>query len=664
MIDSIQGRMRLLFASFIILVLLSASATFALLDAHNQDAQVINIAGRQRMLIQQTARLALEFEQDGELDHLVAIKETIAIFERTLMELESGGNPENSLPSGVAKGETNQAEFTNAGFSLPPTHDAQILHQLGQVKAGWNEYKTILESLLEPGPRSPDKAEALSSLRSTSESLILEADQLVMMYEASSTAKVERLRLVQLAFLVGSVVVFGLGGVLTQIFLFRPVKQLSYVAARIGNGDLYTPIAVYGPKEIQVLSTVFEKMRVSLKESRQELMWWAERLEKQVEERTQELEALFSVSRDITCHLELPDVLQSVTDQACRLLGGEAAFLCLLDEEGNALKLHAHSGDTAAILKSTSPACNFPAAKVLSGDQAIYCGKEGCMDRCQIISPEFRASHLVAPLRIGDKNRGALCISSKKQDTLSNHSCEQLVKLAHVGVVALENARLYQQAERTAMLEERQRIAADMHDGLAQSISAIQMSIGMAKRQIELGKIERAVETLSQSRMSTEQAIQDVRKAISSLQEDHPVSVTLQEQLACLASEFSSSECEVRWKDSVAIPIVLAHQESEQVSRVIREALLNARSHGKSSVIKLRLAFFEGKGIIFIEDNGQGFDPQKHLLNTQNGRHFGIKIMKARAARIGGSLEIRSSIGNGTRVSLTWPIGSSYGKGG
>jgi two-component system nitrate/nitrite sensor histidine kinase NarX len=313
---------------------------------------------------------------------------------------------------------------------------------------------------------------------------------------------------------------------------------------------------------------------------------------------------------------------------------------------------------------NNSTVCNSPAAQVLSGDKALYCGKNGCKDSCQIISPAVRAGHIVAPLKIGGQNSGALCVSSKNQDAFSNDSCSQMNKLAHVAEIALKNARLYQQAERTAMLEERQRIAAEMHDGLAQSISTIQMTIDQAKMQIEWGKIESAIETLRQSRAATDLAIADVRKAISSLQEEYPLSIPLQDLLAGLVAEFSDQMCKVQWEDCVAVPIVYPQQQIEQILRVVREGLVNAHRHSNSSLVILRLALQREVGIVSVEDNGQGFDTTKHLESGQNGRHFGLKIMKARAARIGGSLEIRSSPGKGTCVKLTWPLGFSTEKGG
>ena len=661
---SVHGRMSLLFTGFIVLVISSVTISFTLIDAHTQDAQVINLAGRQRMLIQHMVRLSLEYQQDGKTESLLSLGEAAANFERTLLALERGDNPGYTNLPWFPPVSTNRTRFESEKILLPPTRDPQILHQLNLVKAMWSEYKASIDLLFGSAHNSREAALAVDALRSKSDALTYEADWLVRLYEESSSTKVEYLRLVQLAFLAGSVVVLGLGGALTQVSVLKPLKQLSRAAELIGGGDLQTPIKVAGPREIRLVSKGFEKMRADLNQSHQELVEWAGTLEKQVAERTQELEALFSVTRDITSRLELPDVLQSVTDQACKLLKGDAAFLCLLDESGRSLKLHAYSGNIYAVGRSVTPVCNSPAAQVLSGDQALSCGRNGCKDNCQIISPEYRNSHLIAPLRIGGQNGGALCVSSKKQDALSSDSCKQLDKLAHVTVIALENAKLYQQAERMAMVEERQRIAAEMHDGLAQSISTIQMGVDLAKIQIELGKTERATETLSHSRAAIDQSIKDVRRAILSLQEEYPSSISLQNLLAGLAGEFSSQEWEVCWENKSSAPILLPNQQKEQISRVVREGLLNARSHSRSSLVILRLAVVGEKGIVSIEDNGQGFDQKMHLEGTQNGSHFGLKIMKARAARIGGSLEIRSSPGNGTRVTLKWPLRSTDRKGG
>jgi two-component system nitrate/nitrite sensor histidine kinase NarX len=125
----------------------------------------------------------------------------------------------------------------------------------------------------------------------------------------------------------------------------------------------------------------------------------------------------------------------------------------------------------------------------------------------------------------------------------------------------------------------------------------------------------------------------------------------LQDCLASIAGEFAvEGKPGVELATNIKAPLYLPPDQLEQVQRVVREGLLNASRHAQARQITVRLAA-EGKDItIILEDDGRGFDPE-----AQRGDHFGLSIMRARAARIGGRVEIDSAPGRGTRVIFNWP---------
>ena len=646
--------MGLLFASFAALVTLSVATTLQGIAAQSSDAQVINLAGRQRMLIQAMARLTLLIEHDGGEEHIPSLRDKIGIFENTLTALE-GGDLDKAY-SGVIS--------ANSVWIHLQTQVPEIPSQLTQVRMLWEKYRASLSLVMAMDHNQPNLNVVVTDIQLQAGPLLQETDRLVRLYESEALAKVNRLRWIQVFFLAGAIGLLSAGAALTQYSILKPIKELSLSARRIGGGDLHSPVHTAGPGEIRLLGETIEAMRVDLNQTHQGVVDRAVDLEVQVAQRTRELEALFAVSRDISSRLEITEVLRSVTEQACRLLSGEAAFLCLLDGDGKFLKLHASSGASEAVCRSCSPVSSSLATQVLDGDRALHCHENGGKRTCQIISSAYHTSHLAAPLRMGERTIGALCVSSSKVNAFRPESSGQLTKLAQIAAVALENARLYQAAERTAMLEERQRIAAEMHDGLAQSISAIQMAMDLARMQIRDGKIERAADTLAKSRAAFEQANLDVRRAISSLQEDFPLHITLQDQLAGLVAELDNQSVRIIWEDRLITPVVLPHPQSEQVVRVAREAIINACSHSKAERIVMRLSVVGKDGILTIQDDGQGFQVPQPGKPGQNGKHFGLQIMSARAARIGGRLEIQSWNGAGTCVQLTWPLIQTNGNGG
>jgi two-component system nitrate/nitrite sensor histidine kinase NarX len=639
-LSSIQGRMGLLFLAFFLLVAVSVGVTFRGIETQKKDALVINLAGRQRMLIQQMTRFSLEIEKGEDQTHNLALQEAIRTFDQTLLALRYGG----------------QAPYSpDRSVSLPTTTNPLLTSQLDQVLADWQAFKASLETILNTPIEAAEFSSAIRTVENLSPELVSQADTAVQLFEAESSQKIARLRWIQIGFFASALVLLGLGGWMVRKNVLEPLDQLEAAAGLIGSGKLDSPVEVHAQGEIKVLADTFESMRTQIQTSQDKLVAWANTLEDKVTQRTSELEALYQVSRDISSRLDVQHVLRSVTDKARQLLEAEVALLCLLDEDGQILNLHAASGPQEAVLRSNAIAQGLMTHQILGGERALDCGVEGCMGTCGIVAERFRTSHLAAPLRMGDRVIGALCVATPANAAFSDEDERLLTKLANSAAIALENAQLYAQAERLAILEERQRIAADMHDGLAQTLSFAQLSVDLASNQVEDGELDLAVKTLQGVEKGLDQAVSEIRRAIASLQEDFPLHYTLQQQLANLVAEFSQqNDLAVEWQSDFNTPVVLPHEQAEQVLRVVRESLLNANRHAQATNIRVKFRHSNGLLETVIEDNGKGFDPGSPTAE-EGRKHFGMNIMSARAARLGGQVKIESAPGQGTRVVLTWP---------
>ncbi|HEX6303949.1 MAG TPA: GAF domain-containing protein [Anaerolineales bacterium] len=637
---TIQGRMGLLFLAFFLLVAISVGVTFWGIETQKNDAMVVNLAGRQRMLIQQMTRLSLEIETGDDESHIIALEEATHAFDQTLRALRFGEEAPYS---------------TGRSVDIPRNRDPVLLNQLDEVIHTWRDFSISIEVILTTPIDDPDFAEAADMVEALSPDLLSQSEAVVQMYEGAASQKIARLRWIQIGFFASALVLLGIGGWMTRTIMLKPLSQLEAAATRIGSGDLDSPVHISAQGEIKLLADTFESMRAQLQSSQEKLLAWTNTLEERVAQRTGELEALYEVSRDISSRLDTQHVLRSVTDKARELLDGEVALLCLLDENGQVLNLHATSGPREAVIRSSSLVQGGLANQVLNREQALPCGVDGCMGSCGIVAERFRTSHLAAPLRMGGRVIGALCVGSPQNGAFSEEAERLLTKLANSAVIALENARLFNQAERLAVLEDRQRIAAEMHDGLAQSLSFAQVSVDLASNQIEEGHLDLATSTLRSVEKGLDQSVGEVRRAIASLQEDFPLHFTLQQQLANLVAEFSQENgIDLNWEPRVKSPLALPHQAAEQVLRVVREALINAQRHAQANSIIVRLELTVGGIRTVIEDNGIGFDPAAPTPD-EGRQHFGLNIMQARAARLGGQLVIDSSPREGTRVILSWP---------
>lgn len=639
-VTSIQGRMGLIFLAFVLLISVSVAATFWGINAQRQDALIINLAGRQRMLAQQMTRHALQLRVGSDPQTLLDLQEAERTFGQTLAALKDGGRAPYQ-PGKLVE--------------LPATHEPVILAQLDSMQQTWSGFQAALQILRSSASRGADFSSAFQTVEETSPLLLEQADQVVRLFEAQATRKVNRLQMVQAGFFGASIVLLLFAGWLTRRSIIEPLRKLGESARRMGQGNLETAVDVTSPDEVRLLAENFETMRVQLQASRQELLTWAERLEKRVDQRTRELEALYEVSRTISSKLDIEFVLSSVTEKARDLLEADAAVLCLLDEETGCLKFQSLSGPSDAVLKEQTKGLHGQVAKILTAQEAVACHAEVCNGACGIMSPVYKSNHLAAPLQVGDGVIGALCVGVSNGGPFDLDARRSLTKLASSAAVALENARLYTQAERIATLEERQRIAAEMHDGLGQTLSFLGLTLDQVNDHLENGNADQALALLERGRQVIDRAVIQVREGISKLMDEDTSAQGLPEQLNRLVREFyQPGEPKVEFQTNATDDLILSRQQTSQILRIVREAILNCWRHAKATHISICLQVNGGHAQIRVIDDGCGFDPQR--LPSDSRKHFGLQIMRARATRLGGVLEIESGPEQGTQLSLSWPV--------
>ena len=272
--------------------------------------------------------------------------------------------------------------------------------------------------------------------------------------------------------------------------------------------------------------------------------------------------------------------------------------------------------------------------------------------------PEMHA-FLGVPVTIRGRTIGNLYLTEKAGGF--SEADQLLVELfAGHAAIAMENARLHDQVQRLAIVEERERIGRDLHDGVIQSIYAVGLSLEdvpdlMVEEPVEASRrVERAIESLDQT-------IRDIRNFIFGLRPQLLDGVELVEGLAALADEFRVNtmvDVELRaGQEADGIP--LGQERTLEVLSVAREALSNIARHAKATRAEVLVATAgEGQEItLTIADNGTGFDPDA----PRGLGHLGLANMDARMIGIGGTLAIESSGDRGTRIILHVPRDSSVG---
>jgi signal transduction histidine kinase len=266
------------------------------------------------------------------------------------------------------------------------------------------------------------------------------------------------------------------------------------------------------------------------------------------------------------------------------------------------------------------------------------------------------------PILSRDQTIGTLYLTDKLQDgvVLPFDDADEafLVLIASQIGVAAENARLHATAQGLATLAERERIARELHDNLAQVLGYIRLQAGGVASAIGGGQTAEALRLVGTIDAAVAEAYADVREAILGLRSHAGAErdlarglqryVTLYQRQTGLPVTLDTSD------DLTELPLV--PMAEAQLLRIIQEALNNSRKHSGCSRVSLRLAP-DGTGgerhlVAVIEDDGRGFDPQQ----PGTGLRFGLVSMRERAHEVGGSLRIDSAPGRGTRVTVRLPL--------
>ncbi len=221
--------------------------------------------------------------------------------------------------------------------------------------------------------------------------------------------------------------------------------------------------------------------------------------------------------------------------------------------------------------------------------------------------------------------------------------------------IARQNDELLEDQRRMAVLEERERLAGEMHDSLAQVLGYVHLKAQTIKGVLARHDLTKAEEELENITSLTHEAYKDVREAILGLRETVSPAIgivgTLKEYLQKF-SRHASVRAELDVETDEALQ--LSPEIEVQLIRVVQEGLTNVRKHANAERAWVRIRRCNGEVNINIEDNGQGFDP---ALARANGHRFGVRIMQERVETVGGRFEIESSPGCGTKVQIYLPSG-------
>jgi two-component system, NarL family, sensor histidine kinase DevS len=366
--------------------------------------------------------------------------------------------------------------------------------------------------------------------------------------------------------------------------------------------------------------------------------------------------ALDAAVRGIAGLASVDDVLQVVVDRVRPLVGAEYAALGIVDADGR-IERFITSGMDDATRRAIGP---LPEGHGLLGliirENRTFRIPDLNVDPRRYGFPPNHppmTSFLGVPITIKGVSLGRLYLTNKVGETEFSEDDRSLVETfaLHAGI-AMENARLHEQLQRLAVVDERERISKDLHDGIIQNMYAVSLSLEdvtelMDDDRVEAAaRIERAIDAIHLS-------IQDIRNFIFGLRPELLEGTSLVGGLAALIEEYRHNtmiDLELRVPPAVPEP---AAETTGQLLGIVSESLSNVVRHSRASRASVSLVNATDTAILelIIEDNGIGFNP----VGVVKLGHQGLANTRDRANQIGGTVTIDSRLGAGTRVIVSVP---------
>ncbi len=256
-------------------------------------------------------------------------------------------------------------------------------------------------------------------------------------------------------------------------------------------------------------------------------------------------------------------------------------------------------------------------------------------------------SWMWVPLAVRGRIIGVVGVAETGKNYFTSHHADLALSVANQAAITMINAELYGQAQALAVIEERQRLARNLHDAVNQSLFSAGLIAEVLPRLWERDQAE-ALRSLEDLRRLTRGAQAEMRALLAELRPSTITDSNLGELLLLLGNALSG-------RTSIPVTITVSGEFSlpadVQITfyRVCQEALNNVAKHSKASVVEISLKQQGNETELRIRDDGQGFAPQKTISG-----HYGLGMMRERAESVGALFSVTSQLGQGTELSLRW----------
>jgi signal transduction histidine kinase/DNA-binding NarL/FixJ family response regulator len=363
-----------------------------------------------------------------------------------------------------------------------------------------------------------------------------------------------------------------------------------------------------------------------------------------------ESQSLQRVTAALLQELSLEEVLEIVCAEARWLTGAAESAVCVLGgEQQQCLRVTLHQQAGSPTFEHVS-ASRCATCVLIQGSEPVLTNNPG---------PEFQAyypgielrSLLTVPMCLRGASSGALTVIDKPGG-FAEDDLRVMRLFSDQAAVAIENAQLYRQVGQLAANEERQRLARELHDSVTHDLYSITLYAEAATRLLASGKTSAVAEQLQEVRATGQEALRQMRLLIFELR---PPVLEQEGLVAALRARLGAVEARagIQTELRVSGERRLSPALEEAAYRILQEALNNVVKHARATRVTLDLQFDEESLTAKVRDDGIGFDPTA----ARQGGGLGLEGIEERLQRIGGSFEIESAPGQGTKVRIQMDAG-------
>lgn len=451
-----------------------------------------------------------------------------------------------------------------------------------------------------------------------------------------------------------ALIVFILNGI--QYHLLEPLAHLRNWAQRMRGGNLSARIPVPDKGEFAELARDINELSDSLKLLSQDMDSQVRKQTERIAQKTRSLQILYDVAASLNVSRDLKDLLTRFLHTMRDIVHAKAGTVRMLNDDDE-MELVASIGLDPEVVERERrvPVKRCLCGNAVSGGEVLY---QDDISRCsefigQPILNGEDVEMIAVPLQHHGRNLGVYNLFVEKPGLVAREDVKDLLTSIgrHLGM-AIEKARLDNEAKRLSIMQERTTLAHELHDSLAQTLASLRFQVSMLDETLTHEGEEAAREEFHQIKNGLDEAYTELRELLAHFRA--PIDARgLLPALEDLIKRFQEQSgihtfLQKEWDSSR-----LSAAMDMQILRIVQEALNNIRKHAQAHTVRVLIRCDEeGEYRVLIEDDGVGM--QQPAFSGHPGEHIGLSIMQERARRLNGRLSIESEPSEGTRVTLTF----------